>query len=163
MSSMWPTLPRLPVSRRRLGLTGGASKLLGTTVAATVPLQRHNPSLVLAISLAELAALAALVVTGSLLAMSALVGVSILLVVVMVTNTREVLAVTGKGNVMLSASLRGWPTGVVGAAPRNLDLPAPVGLGVRVNIAGELWWIDRSAYRLLRRARDIAAADAEEQ
>jgi hypothetical protein len=163
MSSMWPTLPRLPVSRRRLGLTGGASKLLGTTVESAVPLQRHNPSLVLAASLAELAALGTLVATGSLVAMSALVVVSVLLVVVMMTNTRNVLALTGKGNVRLSASLRGWPTGVVGPAPRTLDLPAPAGLGVRVDIAGETWWIDRSAYRLLRRARDIAAADAEEQ
>ena len=82
MSSMWPTLPRLPVSRRRLGLTGGASKLLGTTVASTVPLQRHKPSLVLAGSLAELAALAALIATGSLAAMLALVAFSIALAVV---------------------------------------------------------------------------------
>jgi hypothetical protein len=159
---MWPTLPRLPVSRRRLGLIGGASKLLGTTVAAAVPLQRHNPALVLAASLAELAALGALIATGSLVAMSALVVVSILLVVVMVTNTRNVLALTGKGNVLLSASMRGWPAGVVGPAPRDLDLPAPAGLGVRISIAGESWWIDRSAYRLLRRAREIAAAGAEE-
>jgi hypothetical protein len=159
---MWPTLPRLPVSRRRLGLTGGASKLLGTTVAATVPLQRHNPSLVLAASLAELAALAALVATGSLAALLALVIVSIALVVVMVTNTRKVVALTGKGNVLLSASLRGWPTGVVGPAPRNLDLPAPAGLGVKVEMAGETWWIDRSAFRLLRRARQFGAADTED-
>jgi len=163
MSSMWPTLPRLPVSRRRLGLTGGASKLLGTTVASTVPLQRHKPSLVLAASLAELAALAALIATGSLAAMLALVAFSIALVVVMVTNTRKVVALTSKGNVLLSASLRGWPTGVVGPAPRNLDLPPPAGLGVKVEIAGESWWIDRSAFRLLRRARQVAAADAEEQ
>jgi len=163
MSSMWPTLPRLPVSRRRLGLIGGASKLLGTTVVSTVPLQRHNPSLVLAACLVELAALAALVATGSLGAMLALVVASIALVVVMVTNTRKVVALTGKGNVLLSASLRGWPNGVVGPAPRKLDLPPPAGLGVRVEIAGETWWVDRSAFRLLRRARDIAAADVEEQ
>lgn len=162
MSSIWPTLPRLPVSRRRLGFTGGASKLLGTTVAATVPLQRHNPAFVLAASLAELAALGALIVTGNVVAMLALVGVSILLVAVMVTNTRRVLALTGKGNVILSASLRGWPTGVVGPAPRDLDLPAPAGLGVRIDIAGETWWIDRSAYRFVRRAREIVAADPEE-
>jgi hypothetical protein len=163
MSSTWPTLPRLPVSRRRLGLTGGASKLLGTTVASVVPLQRHNPALVLAASLAELAALGALVGTGSLPALLALVVVSILLVVVMFTNTRKVVALTGKGNVLLSASLRGWPTGVLGPAPRNLDLPPPAGLGVRVELAGETWWVDRSAFRLLRRARAIATADAEEQ
>jgi hypothetical protein len=163
MSSIWPTLPRLPVSRRRLGLTGGASKLLGTTVASTVPLQRHKPSLVLGASLAELAALAALVATGSLAAMLALVAASVALVVVMVTNTRTVVALTDKGNVLLSASLRGWPTGVAGPAPRKLDLPPPAGLGVRVEIAGETWWVDRSAFRLLRRARDMAAADVEEQ
>ena len=163
MSSIWPTLPRLPVSRRRLGLTGSASKVLGTAVTATVPLQRHNPSLVLGVSLAELAAVAGLVATASLVAMITLVVVSVLLVVVMLTNTRSVIAVTAKGNVILSASLRGWPNGVIGPAPRQLDLPEPAGLGVRIDIEGASWWIDRSSYRLLRRARAIATAPAEEQ
>jgi hypothetical protein len=51
---------------------------------------------------------------------------------------------------------------VVGPAPRDLDLPAPAGVGVRIDIAGETWWIDRSAYRFVRRAREIIAADLEE-
>jgi hypothetical protein len=163
MSSIWPTLPRMPAGRRRLGFIGGASKLLGTSVSAVVPLQRHSPALVLAVSLAELAALVALIATGNLAVMLTLVGVSVVLVAVMFTNTRKVIALTGKGNVMLSASMKGWPTGVIGPAPRTLPLPEPAGLGVKVEVEGATWWIDRSSYRLLRRARAANRSDADEQ
>jgi hypothetical protein len=70
-----------------------------------------------------------------------------------------VIALTDRGNVMLSASMRGWPTGVVGPAPRRLALPAPGGVGVKVEIDGTAWWIDRSAYRLLRLARSTEPVD----
>jgi hypothetical protein len=163
MSSIWPPLPRMPASRRRLGFIGGASKLLGTSVSAVVPLQRHNPALVLAVSLAELAALVGLVATGNLAAMLTLVGVSVVLVAVMFTNTRKVIALTGKGNVMMSASAKGWPTGVIGPAPRVLHLPEPAGLGVKVEVEGATWWVDRSSYRLLRGARAANRADADQQ
>jgi hypothetical protein len=162
VSSIWPSLPRMPAARRRLGFIGGASKLLGTSVRAVIPLQRHNPVLVLAVSLAEVAALVGLVATGRLAAMLALVGLSVVLVVVMLTNTRKVIALTGKGNVMLSASVSGWPTGVTGPAPHDLHLPDPMGLGVRVEIGGTNWWVDRSSYRFLRRARALVAETEEE-
>jgi hypothetical protein len=160
MSSIWPTLPRTPARRRRLGFIGGASKLLGTSVSAVVPLQRHNPALVLSVSLAEVAALIGLFATGSLAVMLVLVVVSVVLVTVVLTNTRRVLALTGKGNVMMTASISGWPTGVIGPARRDLDLPEPSGLGVKLEIEGATWWVDRSSYRLLRRARLAATAEA---
>jgi hypothetical protein len=60
---------------------------------------------------------------------------------------------TTKGNVLLTASTSGWPNGVVGPADRSLVLPRPSGLGVAVRLGTASWWIDRSSYRSLNRAR----------
>ncbi len=140
-----------------MGLQAGASKLLGTPVAAAIPLQRHPPAAVLVASLAEIGALAGLMATGSAAALAVLVAVSAVLVLIGATNTRRVLALTGMGNVVLAASVSGWPEGVVGPGPRDLDIPEPAGLGVRLDIAGTSWWVDRSSFRFVRRARLVQA------
>jgi hypothetical protein len=136
--------------------------VLGTPVTVAVPLQRHRPETVLAASVAEIAGLAALVATGRLAAMAVLVALSTVLIVVAATNTRRVLVLTGKGNVVLAASLSGRPNGVVGPAPRRIEIPEPAGLGVRVGVGGGTWWVDRSAFRALRRARSAQGGLDEE-
>src|SRR6266571_3808106 len=153
-----PSSPRMPAARRRLGLVGSAGKLLGTPVTAVVPLQRHQPALMLAASVAEVAALAALVATASLAALAVLVALAIILVVGLLTNTRRVIALTDQGNVVLSASLGGWPNGVVGPGPHHLELPEPHGVGVPVRLDSRTWWVDRSSFRFLRRALAVQAA-----
>jgi hypothetical protein len=144
-----------------MGPVVGATKLLGTQVTAVVPLQRLSPALVLASSAAEIAALAILIATGSLMAMALLLGTSAVLIGLMATNTRQVLAFTRKGTVRLAASVGGWPTGVLGPVPRDVALPDPSGLGVSVHIGGERWWVDRSSFRFLRRAKVAQAAEAD--
>jgi hypothetical protein len=114
--------------------------------------------LVLLISLAELAALAALVITATLAAMAILVAVSVLLTAVAVTNKHQILVVTRQGNVLLSASSTGWPTGVIGPTDRQLVLPEPKGLGVPVVVSGRARWIDRASYQSLAQARSALAA-----
>jgi hypothetical protein len=130
-----------------------AARLLGTPVSAAIPLQRHRPLVVLATSVAEIMALVGLIATGRLVAMGMLLVLSAVLVVVAATNTRRVLVMTTKGNVLLAASVTGRPEGIVGPVPRQVPLPEPVGSGVSVDIEGTTWWVDRSSYRLLRRAR----------
>jgi hypothetical protein len=144
----------------RAGIPAAAAKVLGTSCEVVVPVQRHPPCLVLASSLAELVALGALIATGALAAMVALLVCSAGLVAVAFTNTRRVLAITTKGNVILSASTSGWPNGVVGPADRSLQLPAPVGIGVQISLGTSIWWIDRSSYRWLNRARILHDVDA---
>jgi hypothetical protein len=134
--------------------------VLRTEVSAVVPLQRHPPTLVLGVSVAELIAAVALVATGSVVAFIALLAVSIALGFVVATNRRQVLVLTGKGNVILSASTTGWPNGVVGPADRRIELPEPKGLGVVVIVAGQPWWVDRSSYRWLAQARSVQEAEA---
>lgn len=155
-----PSSPRMPAARRRLGLVSAAGKLLGTPVTAIVPLQRHSPALMLGASIAELAALAALVVTASLAALAVLIVLSAVLVAGLFSNTRKMIAVTDMGTVILSASLSGWPNGVTGPGPRHLDLPEPHGVGVRVRLepGGRTWWVDRASFRYLERARTLTAA-----
>ena len=155
-----PGSPRMPAARRRLGPVAQAAKLLGTTVTAVVPLQRHSPALMLAAAVSELAALAGLVVTANLAALAVLVALSIVLVIGLATNTRMMIAFTDMGTVVLSASVGGWPNGVAGPGPRHLQLPEPHGVGVAVRLEpdGRQWWVDRSSFRFLERARAVAAA-----
>jgi hypothetical protein len=143
-----------------LGAAAAATALLGVPVAAAVVLQRHHPGLVLGASVAELAALAWLVGTGSLAAFAGLVATSAVLTLVVATNRRRVLAFTSMGTVVLTASITGRPTGVAGPAERTLELPPPSGLGVRVAVAGGTWWVDRSSFGSLRRARTMPRPDA---
>jgi hypothetical protein len=143
-------------------MSAGAAELLGVPVSAAVPLQRHNPRLVLAVSLAELAALAVLIATASLSALALLVAVSLALALVSATNQHRVLAITAHGHVALSASARGWPRAVVGPVPGDLELPDPRGVGQPVDIGGVRWWVDRSAFAQLRHARGLLEADGQD-
>jgi hypothetical protein len=145
---------------RRSGIPAAAAKVLGTSLEAVVPLQRHPPRLVLAASVAELMALGALITTGAAAAMAALVACSTVLLAVVFTNTRRVLVITTKGNVILTASTSGWPNGVVGPAEQSLQLPAPVGIGVPMTVGTSTWWVDRSSYYWLKRARSLHGAEA---
>jgi hypothetical protein len=111
--------------------------------------------MVLASSIAELVALGVLIATGAVAAMVALLVCSAALVAVAFTNTRRVLVITPKGNVILSASTSGWPNGVVGPADRSVELPVPAGIGVPMTVGARTWWIDRSSYRWLNRARSL--------
>src|SRR5580704_2230691 len=95
----------------RAGIPGAAAQVLATPVEVVVPLQRHSPRLVLAASLAELAAFGVLIGTGTVAAMVALFACSAVLLGVVFTNTRRVLVLTTKGNVILTASTTGWPNG----------------------------------------------------
>jgi hypothetical protein len=159
-----PALPsRLPGrrARRRKGTAAAAAALLGTPVGAAVTLQRHHPGLVLVASVAELAALAWLIGTGSLASFGVLVATSVALATIAATNRRQILAMTGMGTVILAASITGWPNGIVGPAERTLELPAPAGLGARIRVSGRTWWIDRSSFRSLTRARALQQRDAD--
>jgi hypothetical protein len=144
----------------RAGIPAAAAKVLATPVDVVVPLQRHSPRLVLAASLAELATFGILIGIGTVGAMIALFVCSAVLLGVVVTNTRRVLVLTSKGNVLLTASATGWPNGVVGPAGESLRLPAPAGMGVTLTVGSATWWIDRSSYRWLSRARSMQGADA---
>jgi hypothetical protein len=144
-----------------MGTAAAATALLSTPVGAAVTLQRHHPGLVLGASLAELAALVWLIATGSLASFIVLVAASAALAGLVATNRRRVLAVTGMGTVILAASITGWPSGVVGPADRALELPEPSGLGARITVSGQAWWIDRSSFASLRRARAMGHADGD--
>jgi len=152
-------VPRVPGRRespwRRVGLTTATSALLGMPVGAAVPLQRHHPGLVMALSGAELAALAALVITADAGALIALAAVALALVAQAATNRRRVVAITSGGVVLLAASARGRPLVPLGPAPADLSLPAPSGLGVPVVLEGTPWWVERSAFARLRQARQL--------
>jgi hypothetical protein len=142
-----------------MGAAAGAAALVGVPVGAAVPLQRHHPGFVLGVSIAELAAVSWLIATASLASFTALLAMSALLGAVVATNSRRVLAMTGMGAVVLTATITGWPNGIVGPAERTLELPPPSGLGVRVRIAGREWWVDRSSFRSLRQARAMHGND----
>jgi hypothetical protein len=153
---------RTPRRRRRTGVSSQASELLGVPVRGIVPLQRHNPVLVLAASVAELLALVVFIAATSLAALALLLAVSLVLVVLSVTNRHQILAITSHGHVALAANNKGWPRTVVGPVPRQQALPEPAGVGQPVELAGTTWWVDRSAFRYLRHARELLQADGED-
>jgi hypothetical protein len=153
---------RTPRRRQRLGISNEASNVLGVAVRAVVPVQRQDPRLMLAVSLAELMAAVALVVTVSLAALAALAVLSVLLVALSATNRHQVLAFTAQGHVALAASARGVPRTVVGPLPRRLALPEPAGIGQPIEMGGATWWVDRSAFKFLRHARKLLEADGED-
>jgi hypothetical protein len=157
-----PASRHTPGGRRRIGAPAAAADILGVSVSAVIPLQSHHPGLILAATLSEIAALVLLIVTASLGAFVALLLVSVLLLVVGATNRRQVLALTSQGNVALAASKRGWPLAVAGPVDRRLELPQPVGLGQAVEVGGQTWWIDRSAFGFLRHAHETQARAGEE-
>jgi hypothetical protein len=76
------------------------------------------------------------------------------------TNQHRVLAVSGGELVVMAASLRGRPLAPIGTAPAALELPEPRGVGAPVILADGCWWVDRSAYGRLRRARELRTRQA---
>ena len=145
---------------RRRAITASTSEALGSPVAVAVPLQRHPPQLILVACGLELAALAALGLTGSLAAFAALCACAAGLVALGATNRRRILALTSAGPVVLDATLRREPVASRGPAPPRLALPAPTGVGCPVQLDDGRWWVDRSDYARLRRAREVMAATA---
>ncbi|MDQ1401347.1 MAG: hypothetical protein QOK20_3279 [Acidimicrobiaceae bacterium] len=162
MRAFEPLMGRRPRRTRRTGIAAASTKVLGVPVHAALPLQRHNPSLVLAMSVAVLGAFVFFVATATLGSLALLVALSLLLVVVTATNRRQVLAFTSQGHVALSASLRGRPQAPIGPVPRRLPLPEPSGLGQPIQVGDTRWWVDRSAFERLRHARALLEADRED-
>ena len=145
-----------------MAVAAGAAELLGVPVTAAVPVQRRHPGVMLAASLAEVAAFVALVATASLDVLALLAVVSLVLLALSAANRHQVLAITAQGNVAMSASARGVPRAVVGPLPRDLSLPEPAGVGQPLLIDGVTWWVDRSDFGRLRHARALLEADGED-
>lgn len=149
--------------RHRRHLTATVAQLLGVAVSVAVPVQRVDPRVVLAVSAVEIAAFAAAVLTFSPIAwgVTALAGVA--LVGLRVGDRRHILAVTPDGVVDVVATAGGRPVAAVGSGPARLAFPAPVGLGVPIMVGSHRWWIDRSEFARLRRARELDGAFGEQR
>jgi hypothetical protein len=147
-----------PLRRPKRGATALATEVLGVPVGVAVPIQRHAPHHVLTWCGVELAALALLILTGWFAALVGLAAAGLALLALAATNRRRLLAVTRSQVVVLSAGLRGRPVAAIGPAPERLVLPPPRGVGVAVQLDDGRWWVDRSAYARLRRARELGPA-----
>jgi hypothetical protein len=144
---------------RRRHLTASVAALLGEPVGVAVPLQRRRPSVIFAAGAAEIAALLALIVTAQTAAGVLLAILAVAVIGLAVANSRRILAITSRGVVILAASSRGRPVAMIDVAPEGLQLPPPTGLGVPVVLRGQIWWVDRSGFPRLRRARELLRAD----
>ena len=149
--------------RHRRHLTATVAQLLGVAVSVAVPVQRVDPRVVLAVSAVEIAAFAAAVLTFSPIAwvITALAGVA--LVGVRLADRRHILAVTPHGVVEVAATAAGRPLAAVGTGPARLTFPAPSGVGVPIMVGPQRWWIDRSEFARLRRARELDGAFGEQR
>lgn len=149
--------------RHRPALTATVAQLLGVAVSVAVPVQRVDPRIVLAVSAVEIAAFAAAVLTFSPIAwgITALAGVA--LVGLRVADRRRILALTPDGVVEVVATAGGRPLAAVGRGPARLTFPAPAGFGVPIMVGPNRWWIDRSEFARLRRARELDGAIGEQR
>ena len=95
--------------RGHRGLTAAVAELVGMPVGVAVPLQRHRPGLVLGACLAELAALASVILTAEPAAFAILALSAGVLVALATTNQRRVLAFTSTGVLVVVASAKGRP------------------------------------------------------
>ncbi len=138
--------------RRRLSpVTTLAGEVLGTTVDAAVPLHSHHPALVLGTGTAEILLFVVLVLTGSVVVLAGLVVAVTAYVAFHLTDRRAVLARTAQGDVLLAAGRNGRPRSVLQPLP-TMALPPASGVAAPVEAGGRRWWVDRSAYPLLRQA-----------
>ncbi len=126
-------------------------------MGVAVPVQRHAPHHVLVWCGIELGAFALLALTGSVIALIAVGSAGTALLVLAATNRRRVLAVTRSDVVVLRATLRGRPVALLGPAPSAVELPEPRGVGAALELDDGRWWVDRSTYPRLRRARELCA------
>jgi hypothetical protein len=134
-------------------LTQLTTQVLGRPVGVALPVQRHSPKMVLFVCAAELAAVAGFIATASPAALAAIVVVAVALLALAATNRKRVLAVTSDGVAVTAASVRGRPLVEIGTA--TVDFPPPSGAGVPVVIDGTRWWVDRTAFARLARAREL--------
>ena len=129
-------------------------------MGVAVPVQRHAPHHVLVWCGVELGAFALLALTGSVVALGAVGVAGAVLLALAATNRRRVLAVTRSEVVVLRATLRGRPVATLGRAPGAVELPEPRGVGASLQLEDGRWWVDRSTYPRLRRARELCARRA---
>ena len=140
--------------RRRIPLTAQAADVAGRSISAAVPLHRLDPRLVNGAGLVEIGMFATWVVTASGGALVLLAGASLAFVGLHLGDERAVLAVQDDGEAtILSAGRDGRPLGVRTSTPHPPTLPEPVGLAAPLRLDGVRWWVDRSAFPLLREAR----------
>ena len=128
---------------------------MGAPVGVAFPVQRHSPKWVMLACAAEIGALGLFALTASFPALGVLVLAALVLTALAATNRRLVLAVAADGLMVLAATRRGRPVAPIGPAPKSTLLPEPAGFGVSVDLDGRIWWIDRSSFARLRRAREL--------
>lgn len=139
------------------------AQLLGVAVSVAVPVQRVDPRVVLAVSAVEIVAFAVAVLTFAAAAwvVTALAGIT--LIGLRLADRRHILAVTRDGVVEVAATAAGRPLAAVGTGPARLTFPAPAGVGVPIMVGPNRWWIDRSEFARLRRARELDGAFGEQR
>lgn len=144
---------RLRSGRASVNLLAG--DVLGTTVDAAVPLHSLHPRLVIGAALVEIVLFALLIVTGSVVVLVALVATAAAYVALHLIDRRAVLALAAPGDVLLAAGRNGRPREAIHPV-RRPRLPEGKGLAVPMDLGGRRWWVDRSAYPLLRQAAAVA-------
>ena len=142
-------------NRHRRQLSASVAQLLGVSVGIAVPVQRVDPRLVLGAAAVEIAAFAAALLTLSGIAFGATVLAGVVLVGLRLADVRRVMALTEGGVVIVAATASGRPVAAVGSAPAGFRFPAPAGMGVRIDVGSDRWWVDRSEFARLRRAREL--------
>ncbi|HEY2429567.1 MAG TPA: hypothetical protein VGI06_11605 [Acidimicrobiales bacterium] len=105
----------------------------------------------------ELASFSLVALTGSLVAVAVMVVCMAALLALAATNHKRVLAVTRSEVVVMAADKRGRPLAATGPATA-VTFPEPRGVGVPIQLEDGRWWIDRTHYARLRRARELSAA-----
>jgi hypothetical protein len=134
-----------------------AGAIVGHQVSRAIPVHTSNPAIQTALGLAEIVAFVALLLTGSTIAVAALLAAMAGFVVAHVIDVRAVVVLDENGDgTLLAARRSGRPTAVVGPAVLDAPLPTdPSGLSTRIGVGGRTWWIDRSSYRALHAAREV--------
>ena len=144
---------------KQRSLSLAVSEVLGTPVSIAVPLQRRDPRIVLGACAVQLGTFTVALITLSEVAFVLTALAAIALVGVRASDQRRVIALTTSGTVIVSASLAGKPLAAVGSGPRAFALPAATGLGAPVRLGDRTWWVDRTEYPRLRRARELLGED----
>jgi hypothetical protein len=136
---------------RHQPLVASAAAIAREPVTRAIPVHRHNPAIQTGLGLVEIGAFAALVVTGSVVALVVLVVALVGFLVAYLTDVRAVVALGPDGRgALLAAGRSGRPTAVIAPAVLEETPPAaPTGLSAPLRLNGTTWWIDRSSYGAL--------------